>query len=79
MEEGKYFLHGTSMEECNDNGPLQAIRQLTAAGGPLLNAWGSFGRNGVIIGRNDKVTLYSLPLISFTHGVSVQDEFLPGY
>ena len=50
----------------NNDGPQQAIRQLTAAGGLTPNAWGSFGRNGVIIGRTDKGT----------YGVSVQDEFL---
>ena len=58
----------TSKEEGNDNGPLQAIRQLTAAGGPMPNAWGSFGRNGVIIGCTDKGILYSLLLFSFLHG-----------
>ena len=61
----------TSKEEGNDNGPLQAIRQLTAAGGPMPNAWGSFGRNGVIIGRTDKGALYSLLLFSFLHGSTI--------
>ena len=71
MEEGKDFLHGTSMEEGNDNRPLQAIRQLTAPGGPMTNARGGFGRNGVNWSYTDMETPYSLLLFSFLHGVSV--------